>query len=583
MQNAGLTDIRADRILTSDDAAYLALESGYEPIIDDSLAFDIYPDPPVSDPSQSPLRPPVVCIMGHVDHGKTTLLDALRSSAVAAGEAGGITQHIGAFEVGVEKLVGSAGEGPQTITFLDTPGHAAFSAMRSRGAMTTDVAVIVVAADDGVKPQTMEVIELVRQSDVGIVVAITKCDKPGVDIHRAKAGIYGAGIELEGLGGEVPCVEVSAVTGKGLAELAETIVAVAEVRELRAEVEGVRFEGRVIESDVSRERGNVATLVALRGKLIPGMDLVAGCSYGRVRQLLAVSGQPMPVVLPGRPVQVTGWKTLPEAGSLVLGAECEEDAKRAYENRLRREEARRMMEEIEVVNEKRAQAKEVFENQKSELVGLDRRARRVHLQEREKLTAAAAARTRGEEAETAEHELRLVAKADFTGTVEALTAALGGLGNQTVHVKIVSSGVGNVTESDVRMAVAAKAMVVGFNVGIDRAAYVPMGTHKVECKTESVIYRLVEDVTARLVKMLPKRFEERIVGEALIAEVFVITLKGRVTRKVAGCKVTNGEIKKKDTVRVVRGMETIWEGQSFSLSLFFFLLLGGRRSWRLEV
>ncbi|KAG0148040.1 hypothetical protein CROQUDRAFT_655414 [Cronartium quercuum f. sp. fusiforme G11] len=484
--------------------------------------------------------------MGHVDHGKTTLLDALRSSSVAAGEAGGITQHIGAFQVGLTELVGPEA-GPGSITFLDTPGHAAFGAMRSRGALTTDVAVVVVAADEG-------------SDRAWVVVAITKCDKPGLDLHRTRASIYSAGLEIESLGGEVPCVEVSAVTGKGLAELAETIVAVAEVRELRAETEGVRFEGRVIESDVGRERGNVTTIIALRGTLVAGMDLVAGCAYGRARQLISVSGQPVAAVRPGQPVQVTGWKTLPEAGAQVLGAESEEEAKRACENRLRRLEARKLVDEIEAVNEKRAQAKEVFVAQKSELVGLDRRARWAHVREREKLAVAAGARARGAEEEEAEHELRIVAKADFTGTVEALTAALAGLGNETVRVKIVSSGVGNVTESDVGMAVAAKAMVVGFNVGVDRAAYVPMGTHKIECKTESVIYRLVDHVTTRLVNMLPKRFEERIVGEATIAEVFEITVKGRVTKKVAGCKVTNGEIKKKVSVRVVRGMETIWEG-----------------------
>lgn len=570
MQSAGLTDIRPDRILTSDDSAYLALESGYEPIINDSLAFDIYPDPPPKDPSILPLRPPIVCIMGHVDHGKTTLLDSLRSSSIADHEAGGITQHIGAFEVAVSDLIGLKKEkvkeqaqdhpSPQTITFLDTPGHAAFSAMRSRGALTTDVAIIVVAADDGVKPQTLEVIELVKQTDIGIIVAITKCDKPSIDLHRTKSMIYEAGIEIEDLGGEIPCVEVSALNKKGLDQLAETIIAVAEVRELRTEVEGVRFEGRVIESDVGRERGNVATIIGLRGTLKIRTDLIAGTSYGRARQLISVSGEPIDFLKPGQPALVTGWKQLPEAGSLVLGVETEDQAKRAYENRIRREESRKLMEEIEVVNEKRATAKEIFENKKSELVGLDRRARWAHLREREKLEMVAEAKAKGEEESEFEHELRIITKADFTGTVEALKTALGGLGNETVRVKIVSSGVGNVTESDVGMAVASKGMIVGFNVGVDRAAFIPMGTHKIECKTETVIYRLVEHVTNKLIEMLPKRFEERVVGEATIAEIFEITVKGRITKKVAGCKVMNGEIKKKDGIRIMRGMEIIWEG-----------------------
>ncbi|KAH9824873.1 hypothetical protein DFH28DRAFT_1077381 [Melampsora americana] len=492
MKSLGLTDTRPDRILTSDDSAYLALESGYEPIINDSLAFDIYPDPISNDSSNLPLRPPIVY----------NLLDSLRSSSIANHEAGGITQHIDEIQKEEEDETT-----PKTITFLDTPGHAAFSSMRN-------LAIIVVAADDGVKPQTLEVIELVKQTDIGIIVVITKCDKPSIDLHRTKSMIYEAGLEIEDLGGEIPCVEVSAINKKGLDQLAETIIAVAEVRELRAELEGVRFEGRVIESDVGRERGNVATVIGLRGVLKIGTDLIAGTSY--------VSGQP---------ALVTGWKQLPEAGSLVLGVETEDQAKRAYENRIRREESRKLIEEIEVVNEKRANAKEIFENKKSELVGLDRRARWQHLREREKSEMIAEAKAKGESELELEHELRIITKADFTGTVEA--------------VKIVSSGVGNVTESDVGMAVASKGMIIGFNVGIDRAAFIPMGTHKIECKTESVIYRLVEHVTKKLIEMLPKRFEERVVGEATIAEVFEITVKGRITKKVAGCKVMNGEIKRK--------------------------------------
>ncbi|PLW40691.1 hypothetical protein PCANC_14449 [Puccinia coronata f. sp. avenae] len=568
MQSAGLLDTRPDRILSTDDTAYLVLESGFEPIVNDTLAYDIYPDPAPADRSQLPLRPPVVCIMGHVDHGKTTLLDSLRKSSVAAGEAGGITQHIGAFEVALHDLMADAptGEGPQTITFLDTPGHAAFSAMRSRGAMTTDVAVLVVAGDDGVKPQTQEVIELVRQTDVGVVVAITKCDKPGIDLHRTRASIYDAGIHVEGLGGEVPCVEVSAVTGKGLAELAETILAVAEVRDLRAERDGVRFEGRVIESDVERGHGNVASVITLRGNLHVGLDIIAGRSYGRVRQLIAVSGEPVSEISPGRPVRVSGWKSLPEAGSLVLGVESEEEAKRAYENRMLRFEELGLAEQIEVVNEKRAQAREAFESNKAELEGMTRRERVAHVRERNQ-QAAAQAKVDSRNEEAAPGCLNVVVKADFTGTVEAVRTAIEGLGNADVKVKIVSCGVGNISESDARMAIAAGATLVGFNVKIDPMAFGPIESHKVPYTIESIIYRLVDRITNDLIQLLPKRFKERAIGEAKILQIFEVNTSSKssssaakVKSKVAGCKVTNGEIKKTCSVKILRNKEIIWKG-----------------------
>ncbi|CAH7674863.1 P-loop containing nucleoside triphosphate hydrolase protein [Phakopsora pachyrhizi] len=577
MNSLGLLDTRPDRILTTDDASYLALESGFDPVVNDQASFDIYPDQKPKDPSNLPIRPPIVCIMGHVDHGKTTLLDSLRSTSIADLEAGGITQHIGAFEVSIKDLIknfnkdsdnennsaittqsGSAA----TITFLDTPGHAAFSSMRSRGAMITDVAVIVVAGDDGVKTQTKEVIDLVRQSDVGIVVAITKCDKPGINLHRTRASIYEAGIEIESLGGEVPCVEVSALTGKGLAELAETIVTVAEFRDLRAETGNVRFEGRVIESDVGRGLGNVATVISLRGKLRVGLDIIAGQSYGRVRQLISVNGQSLESVMPGQPVQVTGWKNLPEAGSLVLGADSEDDAKRACENRIRRQKDQQLIQEIEVVNEKRALAKETFENNKSELEGLDRRSRIALIRDREKRELAESSE-RSKDLAKNPKELRLIIKSDYTGTVEAVKAAIESLDNQQVKVKIVSSGVGSITESDVGMAVATKGMIVGFNVKIDKGAYLMIGTHKVECKTETVIYRLIELVTNKLVEMLPKRYEERVIGEALISEIFEVSFKeaGKNKKKrVGGCKVVNGEIRRNNKVKVIRGQETIWKG-----------------------
>ncbi|KAI9611364.1 hypothetical protein H4Q26_008314 [Puccinia striiformis f. sp. tritici PST-130] len=536
MQAAGLMDTRADRILSTDDTAYLVLESGYEPIVNENLAYDIYPDPvPETEVERSklPLRPPVVCIMGHVDHGKTSLLDALRKTSVVDTEAGGITQHIGAFEVSLKDLmknmneeeISSPGKGaPQTITFLDTPGHAAFSAMRSRGAMTTDVVVLVVAADDGVKPQTKEVIELVKQTDIGIVVAITK-----------------------------------------LAELAETILVVAEVRDLRAETEGVRFEGRVIESDVERGHGNMASVITLRGNLQVGLDIIAGRSYGRVRQLIDVTGQSISELSPGRPVRITGWKNLPEAGSLVLGVESEELAKRAYENRVRRFEELGLVEQIDSVNEKRAHARELFETGKAEVEGMTRRERMAHLRERNQ-QATIQAKIDSRQEEESPDCLNIVLKADFTGTVEAVKTAIEGLGNHQVKVKIVSSGVGNITESDARMAIASGAILVGFNVKIDPMAFAPIETHKVKYNIESIIYRLVDKITNDLVSLLPKRFKERVIGEAKILQVFEINSSSgsgnnRIKSKVAGCKVANGEIKRACLIKILRNKELIWKGK----------------------
>ncbi|WAQ88355.1 hypothetical protein PtA15_9A482 [Puccinia triticina] len=530
MQSAGLLDTRPDRILSTDDTAYLVLESGYEPIVNDTLAYDIYPDPTSADRSRLPLRPPVVCIMGHVDHGKTTLLDALRKTAVAASEAGGITQHIGAFECDAQS-----------------------------GAMTTDVAVLVVAADDGVKPQTKEVIELVRQTDIGVVVAITKCDKPGIDLHRTRAGIYEAGIEVEGLGGEVPCVEVSAVSGKGLAELVETILAVAEVRDLRAEHDGVRFEGRVIESDVERGHGNMTSVITLRGRLHVGLDIVAGRAYGRVRQLITVLGEPVSQVSPGRPVRMTGWKSLPEAGSLVLGVESEEQAKRACEKRVLRFEELGLAEQIELVNERRAQAREAFETGKAELEGMTRRERLTHLRERNQ-QASAQAKADWRKEQEAPDCLKIVLKADYTDTVEAVRTAIEGLGNNEVKVKIVA-------RADARMAIASGATLAGFNVKIDPMAFSPIETHKVKYTIESVIYRLVDSITKDLIQLLPKRFKERVVGEAKILQIFEINGpapsrgSSKVKSKVAGCKVSIGEIKKTCFIKILRYKQVIWKGQ----------------------
>lgn len=566
METMGHADVRPDRVLTTDDAALIALECGYEPVVDDALAFDIYPDPPAGDSADTPARPPIVCVMGHVDHGKTTLLDALRSTSVAAGEAGGITQHIGAFQIGLDEVFEATGkasgalssDSQQTITFLDTPGHAAFSEMRSRGANVTDVAVVVVAADDGVKPQTKEVIDLVKKTDVGVVVAITKCDKPGVDLHQTRAGIYGAGLEIEILGGDVPCVEVSAVTKKGLSELVETIAAVAEVRDLRAEQKGVRFQGRVIESDLGRERGAVTTILVLRGTLEVGSNLIAGHCYGRARQLFSASGEALQQALPGQPVQVTGWRTLPPAGAEVLLADSEDDAKRATENRIRRQAQFEALAEVEAINEKRSTRQDERESVKLETEGMNRQEKRQLAWHKDQ-----AIRAQNRDEDSKVKELTVVVRADVAGTLEAVVAAIGGLGNDAVKVKVIGEGVGSVTESDVALAAAAKGIVVGFNVDIDRAAFPLLGLHQVPCHTETVIYRLIDLVTEKLAALLPKRYEDKVAGEATVLQVFETNLKKNQKQMIAGCRVGNGEVRKGCRIRLTRDMRTIWEGPFF--------------------
>ncbi|GAA5873367.1 hypothetical protein JCM3774_000760 [Rhodotorula dairenensis] len=572
-ERIGLEDVRPDRLLTSEDASLLALELGFDPVIDDEAGFDLFPLPPSPADLVSP-RPPITGIFGHVDHGKTSLLDALRSTSVASGEAGGITQHIGAFEVGVESMVANLRskaegkpappakpiqDGDATITFLDTPGHAAFTAMRSRGAGVTDVAVLVVAADDGVKPQTEEVIALLKTApDVGVVVALTKVDKPGVDTTRVKHELLAADVAVEELGGDVPCVEVSSMTGQGLAELVETISALAEVRELTAEREG-RVEGRVIESRVEKGRGNVATVLVLRGCLRSTASLVAGTTWARVRTLLPPSGKSVTSAYPGQPVEVTGWKDLPTAGDLVLEAATEDEAKRAVSNRLRRLEQEKMWSEVEIINEKQKRDAEILavrreEEEKAKAKGLRGNAV-IHAGDVavEQLSAG------GDQVK----ELLLIVKADVSGTVEAVVGALEGIGNKEAKVKILTSAVGPVTQADVDMARTAGACIIGFNVKAPGSVMkdAAKGPTPVPVHTSPIIYRLVETVRNETAALLPKNVETRVHGEANVQMVFDISVKGRKEPiKIAGSKVFNGVFQKTRKARVIRNGETLFTG-----------------------
>lgn len=553
MYDLELGNSEYDRVLKADDASLIAMELEYNPVVDDVAAFDIYPEPMPSDQSSLPARPPIVTIMGHVDHGKTTLLDTLRSATVAAGESGGITQHIGAFSVPLNSLsVQTSGTNSKTVTFLDTPGHAAFSAMRARGANVTDIIVLVVAADDGVMPQTREVINLAtKDSKVQMIVAINKCDKPGIDATNIKHDLLSEGVELEEFGGDIPCVEVSGLTGLGLDKLMETIIAVAEISDLRAE-KNLRAHGHVLEARMEKGKGAVATVLVSRGTLNRGDPIVAGATWAKVRQMTDDKGRAVTSATPGMPVTVSGWDSLPVAGDEVLAPspskKAADEVKRAVTNRIREKEAETLMDDVQSINEKRR---------------LDRRRRNDQLLATSSkggnaapAPAPASASAYAQDEDDGIKELRLIVKADVSGTIEAVVGAIEGIGNKEARVSIIQSGVGDVTDSDVALAKTTDGMILGFNVSVPRNVEGMASQACVPLHVDTVIYRLIEEVTARVTALLPKIIEKKVVGEATVQQLFGIK-QGKATVNVAGCRVVNGILAKHKTARVVRNGEVV--------------------------
>ncbi|KAJ7273194.1 hypothetical protein C8J57DRAFT_1063743 [Mycena rebaudengoi] len=542
MYQAGMgAESNYDHVLTSDYAVLLAEEFGLNPIVNDEAAFDLYPPAPHRDPASLPSRPPVVTIMGHVDHGKTTLLDTLRSSSVAKGEVGGITQHIGAFSVPVPS---GSGAGPQTITFLDTPGHAAFSAMRARGAQVTDLIVLVVAADDGIMPQTREVIDLIKQDreKIGVVVAINKIDKPGCDVDALQKALLVENIHLEDMGGDTPSVQVSGLTGKGLPELVETLSLMAEILDLRAEPDGVVF-GYVLESKVVKGLGPIATVLVLRGCLNPGSHILSGVHHARVRIMHDSNGTLVKTASPGMAVSVSGWRSLPNAGDEVLQG-TESEIKKAIANRQRKLDIEASMRDVEAINSSRQQER-------------DRRQAEAEVEDAGGVAPQAAPK---EETPTGPKELRLLIKADVSGSAEAVEGALQGIGNHLAVTKVISSSVGDIMESDIMMAKAVGGVVVGFSVSASRAVENLAGQHGVPIVTNDIIYRLMEEIKARIIKLLPTTTESRVLGEAKVLQLFDITVKGKQTKVVAGSRVINGLIEKTKLARVMRDGSIIFEG-----------------------
>ncbi len=459
-------------------------------------------------------RPAVITVMGHVDHGKTTLLDFIRKTKVVDGEAGGITQHIGAYEVDTSK---------GRLTFIDTPGHAAFSSMRARGANTTDIVVLVVAANDGIKPQTEEAINHAKAADVSIVVAINKVDLDGADIDKVKGDLAAKDLTPEDWGGNIQMVPISALKGDGVDELLERIALEAEILELKAHHDGAA-QGVVIESELDKFRGSVATFLVQNGTLNVGDLVVSGNAIGKVKSIINSDGNKIKSALPSAAVEILGLNLVPNAGDQFQVVENEKQAREIAEYRLTKEKEKKLL------KQKDESAGDLFE-------------------------------TLGQEAKKV---LNVIIKTDVGGTCEAITAALNDLGTEKAKVKIVSSGVGGISESDANLAVAVDSIILGFNVRADSTAKKIIESESIQLSYHSIIYELLDDVKARMSGLLDPIVKEEIVGTAEVLEVFNSPKFGQV----AGCNVVEGNVLRNKPVRVLRDEIVIFEGELNSLRRF---------------
>lgn len=468
----------------------------------------------VDDPKDLVPRPPVITIMGHVDHGKTTLLDHIRKSRVAEGEFGGITQHIGAYQVSVKG---------KKITFLDTPGHEAFTAMRARGAMITDIVIIVVAADDGVMPQTREAVDHALAANVPIIVAINKIDKPGADPQRIMTEVSELGLMPEEWGGDVPYVNISAKKGIGIDELLETVTVVAELAELKANPKRMAY-GSVIEGRLDKGRGPVATLLIQNGTLRSGNPIVVGATYGRVRQLVDDRGREIKSAGPATPVEITGLNDVPEAGDKFMVFETEREARH--------------------VGEERAQRKIEEERNSTSAMSLDDLFSQMKS---------------GEVV-----DLNIIVKADVNGTAEAVKSSLEKIDVEGARVNVIRSTVGAISESDILLASASKAIIYGFNVRPDANVRRKADEEGVEIRLHQVIYKMVEEIEAAMKGMLAPEMEEVVTGQAEIRHIYKVSKIGNI----AGCYVTDGSIKRDCGIRLIREGIIVYEGKLASLKRF---------------
>ena len=460
-------------------------------------------------------RPPVVCVMGHVDHGKTSLLDAIRETHVTAKESGGITQKIGAYMVDVDG---------QKITFLDTPGHEAFTAMRMRGAQATDIAILVVAADDGVMPQTIEAINHAKAAGVEIIVAVNKIDKPNANIEKVKQELTEYELIAEDWGGSTTFVPVSAHTKEGIDELLEMILLTAEVNELKANPNR-KARGIVIEAELDKGRGPVATILVQKGTLRVGDAVAAGSCYGKIRAMIDDTGRRVKEATPSMPVEILGLNDVPNAGEIIMATESEKEARNIADTFI-------------------AEGKKKLLDDTKHKVSLDALFEQIQAGNMK--------------------ELDLIIKADVQGSVEAVKQSLVKLSNEEVIVKVIHGGVGNINESDVVLASASNAIIIGFNVKPDNQARIVAEREKVDLRLYSVIYNAIEDVEAALKGMLEPIYEEKIIGHAEIRQIF----KASGVGNIAGAIVTEGRITKDSIVRITRDKEQIYEGPIATLKHF---------------
>lgn len=503
-----------------DTAAVVAAELGYEAILEtfERVKEEDTGEIPLwrrliasEDPSELNPRPPVITILGHVDHGKTTLLDAIRDTSVAEGEAGGITQHIGAYQV---KHKG------KSITFLDTPGHAAFTAMRSRGAQGADIVVLVVAADDGVMPQTKEAIAHAKAAKVPIVVALNKMDKANAEPDRVKQQLAEVGLIPDEWEGDTIVVPLSAKQKEGLEDLLEAIILVSDDMEILANPNGSIF-GTVIEAEIDRARGVMATLLVQSGTLQVGDIVVAGKTYGRLRAMFDHLGNELEEAGPSRPVSVMGLNEVPKAGDLFRTVKEEKEARNIIKDRELAEEVK------ETEGKSSVTLEQLFDQVQSGEVP----------------------------------ELRLIVKADVQGSLEPIVSSLEDLSLGEIGVNILHAGTGNIGENDVMLASASKAVVIGFNVHADNAAQRLAESEGVSIRLYEIIYRLIEDIEKALKGLLEPEEKKVVIGRAEVLAVFPVSKLGRV----AGCRVIDGEIRRNAQMRVIRNGDVVYEGEIASL------------------
>ncbi|AKK00318.1 MULTISPECIES: translation initiation factor IF-2 [Pseudomonas] len=508
------TPATINQVLDQETAQLVAEELGHkvtlvsDTALEDSLAESLKFE------GEAVPRAPVVTVMGHVDHGKTSLLDYIRRAKVAAGEAGGITQHIGAYHVETERGM---------VTFLDTPGHAAFTAMRARGAKATDIVILVVAADDGVMPQTIEAVQHAQAAGVPLVVAVNKIDKPGADLDRIRSELSAHGVTSEEWGGDTPFVPVSAKMGTGVDELLEAVLLQAEVLELTA-TPSAPGRGVVVESRLDKGRGPVATVLVQDGTLRQGDMVLVGSNYGRVRAMLDENGKPIKEAGPAIPVEILGLDGTPDAGDEMSVVA---DEKKAREVALFRQGKFR---EVKLARAHAGKLENIFENMGQE----------------EKKT------------------LNIVLKSDVRGSLEALQGALNGLGNDEVQVRVVGGGVGGITESDANLALASNAVLFGFNVRADAGARKIVEQEGLDMRYYNVIYDIIEDVKKALTGMLGSDVRENILGVAEVRDVFRSPKFGAI----AGCMVIEGVVHRNRPIRVLREDIVIFEGELESLRRF---------------